>query len=646
MCKRDETYSPSMRYLMQRRILSFPVILFVLSAGVAGCTFGGQATTTLPTLPATIVPATTAALATSAIAATDAATTLPAIVPTAVSVASTVATAIVAAPAVAATVIPATNVPTKISAAQPTTAVPKATTTAAPTKAPVVPATALPATKVPVTSVPATVAPAATKVPAAAVTQATVAAVVSTAATAGASVANTTGGALRVLAYDPVAKQIAWIAANGQPQTIAAGAASRNELCGADPTGTRLLLFHGDISGKTTLLNTADNSQPQPINDSNNSLACDLSGHTVFSPDGSRLAYLQYATTPDSSNDYINGTLHILKMPEGTELAKFDGVNAFSLQNDGALMLKFIANSKGTADRADLTWWDATASKEQTLESGFASMDNCFFASAQVVRVADKVYASLGERCTKPNSSAYRVRRTDFNSGKGGNSTDFVPKTATGGRYYLNTNLNQLIVLPVSNFLLIAVPNGQTNDVSDLSLIALDSGKVTPVIQKVVIDVYKSPLPRRFLLNPQGTQLAFITRNGNNGETLYTYDLTRPDSAPAAVTDDKRSNKVNGVAWNQAGDRIVYITSGDDAALSYFQVATGNKQLVQRGAFQGLALSPDGNTVATSEQVQTAQAPQSDLRNNLVTFSLADNSKTPLVSSAKGAAAVLPLAVR
>ncbi len=450
--------------------------------------------------------------------------------------------------------------------------------------------------------------------------------------------ASATSGNPRVLAWDRDGKQAAWFAATGQPQKVVDGAASRVLLCGLNPPDGLLVLYHGEAVAQPQLVNL-NGQAPLSLGDGS-ALACDISGRTTFSPDTNKLAFIKYASNATTAADFTSGALRILKVADGSELASIDNVTAFNLQNDGALFLNFFANSKGDADRADLAWWDAATNKKTVLEQNFQALDNCFFTSGRVLRVADKVYTSLGERCTKPIGSVYRILRTDF---AGGHSINFVDKTNAGGKYWTNTNTNDLFLTPDGKSLLFLYPNGQSTEVANLVRVSLDTGKPTQVIAGVVTDQSPQSLGRRWLLSPDGTQLAFITRSANGGETLYLYDLNHPEALPAAITGSTRSNRVNGIAWNAASDRIAFITTGDDQSLNTFDLKTGSKKLVVRGLFQGLALSPNGAFAAMSEQVQ---ADTNDLRNNLVEVALADGTKTVLVNGGKGGAALVPLAVR
>ena len=455
-----------------------------------------------------------------------------------------------------------------------------------------------------------------------------------------AAIASTVGSP-RVLAWSKDAKQLAWYSATGN-QTVLSGAATATMACGANPiwpAADKLIVYHGNNNAPAQLISLSDPAAaPTAIGDSS-AVGCDLGGRTAFSPDKKRLALISFTADSTTVATYAIGKFRIVNVADGTEQTSIDGVNAFSLENNGALLIHLIPNSKNIADQADIGWWDATTNKERFLERSVKATDKCFFVNASVVHVADKVYTSFGENCTPPAPAGYRILRTDF---AGGNSSNWVQHTATSGNYFNNSATNYLTVLPDNQTLLLAVANGLKARIANLLRVNIADATITPLMQSVVMDSSPQSGPHRYLFNPQRTLLAFVVANTNNGETLYVYDLSKPTQAPAPITDGTRSNQLTGLVWNAAGDRVIYTVTGDDASLGYFDLTAG-KNLVVRGIFQGLALSADGLTAATTEQIKVAAT---DLRYNVVTVALADGTKTVLVTGDKGVSPLEVLALR
>ncbi len=613
-------------------------VLFVLAVLAAGCNFSGQSLTpaSTPTLLATVVNAASPSGAAPVTALTTAPTQgAPAATPTREG--STAPTAAGAQPQVAASTA-APSAPAPAPSVAPPTAVPPTTASnAAPTNAQA--PTAVPATNAAVaaaSAVPASAVPAgASAIPATAVP-----AVPATAAPAQSSQAavSVAGGGTRVLAWNRDAKQLAWYVAAGAGQPIASGG-TRAAVCVTSPDSNRLVIYHGDGAGPSEIVSLTDPSAaPVALGDSS-AIACDLAGHTAFSPDGQRLGYIQYTGDAAIGADFITGKLRILSATSGAASIELDSVNAFDLENDGAAVLKFFPNTHKEADRADLTWWDAAGGKERALETNIKSLDGCTFVAGRVLRVNDKVYTAVGERCANPISYFYRILRTDL---AGGNTINFVGKSPAGGTYFPTANTDDLALLPGGQTLLLSYPNGLTLGAINLSTVGLADSKVTAVQTQMLADQSPPSGARPFLFNSQRTELALVQRGKSGGETLFVYDLTQPSQPPIQVTDANRSDQIVGLAWNQAGDRLAFALTGDDSAVGYFDLH-GAQKLVARGTFQGLVLSQDGQTAATVEQVKPAPG---DTRYNLVTIALSDGTKTIVVSGAKNASPLDLLAIR
>ncbi|MCC7451141.1 MAG: hypothetical protein IT324_27260 [Anaerolineae bacterium] len=441
----------------------------------------------------------------------------------------------------------------------------------------------------------------------------------------------------RVLAWNPNKPQLAWYAASGQPVTIAQASSGKALIipCGLTASGDQMIIYQGGDTAQPFLY-PLGNGNPVALGNTTG-LACSVQGRTQISPDGTRLGIIKYDSKA-VENSYVVGTLRLLKLPEGMEQKALDNVTSFDLQNDGAIVLQFFANTKKEANSADLLFWDG--SKERRLEEGIKPLENCQFVAGRSLRVEDKVYTLLGEKC-KTGGSKWRLLRTDFAGGNSANLASGPTGSSGGAIYFTNTGANDMWLMPDGKELLIAVPNGLNPDVVNLARLTLDGATINPVLGGVITDQYPPSMPRRFLRSPKGDRLAMVTRDGNGGEKLYLYDLTSPTTQPEVIAGGNRTDRVNALAWTADGERLYYLVSGEDNALRY--VTKNEKKLVVRGQFQGLAVSPDGSAAATSEQVQQST---NDLRNNLILVNVNEQSKVTLVEGGKGESALTPLAVR
>jgi hypothetical protein len=464
---------------------------------------------------------------------------------------------------------------------------------------------------------------------------------VSTEATAIPSNVNLSGlSSPRVLAWNPNTTQIAWYAASGQPVAVAKATSAKALVipCGMAPSGDRQIIFQGgDPAQAQPVLLPLDGGSATSLG-INSGLACSVPGRTQFSPDGNRLGILKYTGDAVQGN-YTVGTLRILKLPEATEQYAVDNVISFDLQNDGAVILEMFANTKKEANSADLVFWDG--SKERKLEENIKALESCQFVAGRSIHAGDKVYTMFGEKC-KTGGSKWRLMRTDFGGGNSANVAQGPTGSNGSALYFNNAGENDLWALPGGKELLISVPNGRTVDLVNLARISLADGSLSNVIANVIIPQYPAINPNRFQFSPKNDFIALVTRDGNNGEKLWIYDLNAAQNPPTAIAGGNRSDRVTGLAWTADGSRLYYTITGEDNAMIYTTTKGENKRVV-RGQFQGLAIKADGSAASTSEQVQ---AGTNDLRNNLVLVNVNDGTKVNLVEGAKGDSALSPISVR
>jgi hypothetical protein len=445
----------------------------------------------------------------------------------------------------------------------------------------------------------------------------------------------------RVMAWNPNAKQVAWYSPSGQPTTLAELSSDKALVtgCGLAPTGDKMVLYLGGTTAQPSLypLNSAD--KPLDLG-ANIGLAC-IPGRTQFSPDGARLGLIKYGKDATEGNFTI-GTLRVLKLPEGVEDKAMDNVVSFDLQNDGVVALQFFANTKNEANAADIVFWDAAANKERKLEENVKPLENCQFSVGRAVRGGDKVYTLIGEKC-KGQGMKWRIIRTDFAGGNSVNVADGQTGAKGTAAYVNSAGQTDMWVLPGGTELLFSVPNGTAADLVDLYHVPVAGGNEALVKAGVVIEQYPQVAQSRFLRSPKGDMLALITRDGNGAEQLFTFDLSAPGNAPLKRAGGDRIDRISGAAWTAEGDRLFYVTTGQENGLFSVGAKEEKPKLIVRGAFQGLAVGPDGGFAATSE-VRKENA--RDIRNDLVLITIADQSKVKLVEGAKGEGALVPIILR
>src|SRR5207245_2644051 len=104
-------------------------------------------------------------------------------------------------------------------------------------------------------------------------------------------------------------------------------------------------------------------------------------------------------------------------------------------------------------------------------------------------------------------------------------------------------------------------------DLVNLARISLADGSLSNVIANVVIPQYPAVMPNRFQFTMKNDWLALVTRDANNGEKLWIYDLNAAQNPPTAVAGGNRADRVTGLAWTADGARLYYTITGEDNAM-------------------------------------------------------------------------------
>ncbi|CAG0960323.1 hypothetical protein ANRL4_00627 [Anaerolineae bacterium] len=438
------------------------------------------------------------------------------------------------------------------------------------------------------------------------------------------------GQGVRALVWNPNVPGLVWYAQDGTVSPAAQAGSTRSLAIPCLISGG-WLAFHlgGDTKGAQVMYDL--NSGATLALGENHGVSCSIHTGIQLSPDGARLGLLRVGENAPREA-FLAGALEVRSFPGGELQNTIRDVTAYALYNDGALILQFFPNSDGDATAADLRWWDGGA--ERVIEQEIKPLEDCVFVHGRVLRVGDSVFTLVGERCGRRTN--WRLIRSAFG---GGSSTNLAQGEA-GGVYFTTSGTNDLYLLPGGSELLIVVPNGLNLEVANLIRVNLSDGSTQPMLSGVVVDRHPPNALKRFVFSADGNRLALVTRDGNGAEKLYVYDLTQPANSPVEVAGGNRSDRIGAVVWSYTGSRLYYVISGDTNAVSYLDLDSGEKRLVMRGTFTGLAVSPDGRTLVTARQNKVAD---NDIRHNLSLITIENGSETILLEGAKGEIAPVPL---
>jgi hypothetical protein len=218
---------------------------------------------------------------------------------------------------------------------------------------------------------------------------------------------STTLNSPRVIAWNPNTNTLGWVM-QGNSIPLENGVPERAvvQSCGTTPDGNHVIVSIG-----------GDTAQPAvyPINGGERTdlgqtsgLACTIQKRMNYSPDSKRFGMLQYAPKAATGN-FVVGTLRILTTEDNKDVYMVNEVTSFEMYDDGVLYLQLYSNGQGQAKTAALRWWNGTT--EQTLEDPIQALENCQIVAARALRMGEKVYTLLGERCLNKGSSAVRHQR-------------------------------------------------------------------------------------------------------------------------------------------------------------------------------------------------------------------------------------------
>lgn len=419
----------------------------------------------------------------------------------------------------------------------------------------------------------------------------------------------------RLLFWDQDAKQVLWLE-NGQRSAPLAEQVERAALCAS--TTTQAVYYAGTASeGGFYLLSLTGKAAPIKLA-TGAPMGCDAVGRTTFSPDGKRLAVLVYPAGAGLGVEYATATLKIVDSTTGQTLKEFPDTLSYTwFQN--TLSLVTARSAAGSITSAAVTVWQTDTSTQSELPLPPAA-PGCTLVNVQVSQFEQAIYAALGERCANPTgyfATLYQIAPDK--------PIVLSDRKVAGGKFYPDTNTHTLRALSDGNTLLWIIPDGRSIETGTLWRWFVNRRQGESLALFTVTDQSPMLLGHRYALDPLGEQLAYIQRNPQGGETLWLWELTRPESEPAQINEMIRSDKITALAWSANGTRLGYLFVATESFLSYIDKRGVRRDAVP-GAFQSLVLSQTGDYANTVQQSAKGYA--------LLQIRLQDGATTPLSEGA------------
>lgn len=324
--------------------------------------------------------------------------------------------------------------------------------------------------------------------------------------------------------------------------------------------------------------------------------ACGLNGFS-YSPDSTRLAYINYQDVRDDS-EFINGTLTIRDTEELLELAKIERASALAWNDTELLALQFFTNADGQADEAVLSSWDGTATRELT---SVLAAQNCRFTGGQLSPAgAEKIVMVMGERCRGGDGrTRWQVYVVDRASG----SATLAQSAPQDGGAFVSTQTYNILAVNDGATALFTAADGVSRDTA--AVYQLDMATLaapTPLVDRA--GIFRRYTPLRYtlgeiapaVLSPNRQFWAIVSALPDKSE-LVVLDFAALD-APIRIPMQRSSDSVRAMGFTADGSALIYVAGGSagaDNALFRLDLTTGVEQRLTRGQFaNAMAVRADG----------------------------------------------------
>jgi len=343
-------------------------------------------------------------------------------------------------------------------------------------------------------------------------------------------------------------------------------------------------------------------------------MACAGPATFQVSPNNQRAAYISYVSSV-ADELFPYGNLLLFDANTGAQLASFDWTVAFSLYDDGALLLRFYPDGKGNATEADLDWWDGSGKRTLTTLEPVFPPDNddveCTLKDASIARIGDTAYVLTGQSCAT-GASNWRLVSVPM---AGGAATQIAFGEPRGGFFSEHFALNLLPAKDGSGFLM-TVPSGLARNTVLLSWVTKDGATITPIIEDrhVLVDRFNEPLSeaRHFMVSPDGSTLAFVTITGNNEQTLWLLDLSTMGGQPVPIQEQGANERIFQFVWS-GSNRLYYLAGSIESNALYVLTPGESPSRIERGRFFRVATNYTGDKVAAAEWYANPNSQSDDL---------------------------------
>lgn len=308
--------------------------------------------------------------------------------------------------------------------------------------------------------------------------------------------------------------------------------------------------------------------------------------HFGYSPDGSRLAYIDFQRFGDADEN-VSGTLRVLNSDSLDEMGRFERATSFAFTERELLFLQFFPNADNAVDEVAISAWDGAASREV---SAITARANCRFSGGEISPAgSDFIAVLLGERCRGNARARWQIYLIDREA----RSSTLIASAEQPGGYFPATQTYNMYTTPDGQQAVFSFADGLTRNTA--SVLALDFN--APDTTQTLIDrasIMRRYVPLRFSLPDIAP--AAVSRDGN----FWALAVNPPGSSELAVIDfnaldaairipiTRSGDAVRAMAFTPDSSTLVYIAGGlqgADTSLYHLDLGLGVENRVARGQF-------------------------------------------------------------
>ncbi len=435
--------------------------------------------------------------------------------------------------------------------------------------------------------------------------------------------------------------QLVWMNADGSTETVMdlPVPTARVLPCGDTPTspGGNLFLFYAGLE-EGSLYAMRGSEAPQML-DTVRAYVC-LGNNTLrFSPDGARLAYIDF-DAPTESDEFAEGTLRILDTAALAQATLRDSdvqnTVAFDLNNDRAAFIRFFTNNDGEATEASVNIWDGASVMEVTTLRP-ESENNCRFTSASIIILPDgRLLSIMGHRCRSGSDTGTYWKF--FVIDPATRTTEETLSEAQPGQFSPLARTNNIYLSPDGARAYFTIPDAVTLNTVSMRQVNLGDMSISELLPRSIVMPRDTTRPYEWTDSAFPTQsrdgrwLALTVSTPDGDSYVEIIDFNTASAPPYELSAGDRGATVGMLAFTADNRRLLYVVGGSggaDNSLFAFDLEGGSEFRVSRGRFGDGVVSPDGSQVAIMEW-QTVDDPQEPPYLTLALIDVNNSAYTPI----------------